>query len=108
MNFAPSDKKKIKSIGRIQVDSQERYRRLDNGLKPDYALVQLDSISEGKPGKVDLVQPFAINSEKGGPERSVAVIARSERLVGKVDRDATTRKRTSIIRAKCRRRCRLR
>jgi hypothetical protein len=55
-----------------------------------------------------LVQPFAINSEKGGPERSVAVIARSERLVGKVDRDATTRKRTSIIRAKCRRRCRLR
>ena len=66
------------------TEKLERYHRLDDGKKPDYALIQLDSISEGKPGKVDLVQPFAIHSEKGGPERSVAVIVRSERLVGKV------------------------
>jgi predicted metal-dependent enzyme (double-stranded beta helix superfamily) len=62
----------------------ERYRRLDDGKKPDYALIQLESISEGSPGKVDLVPPFAIHSEKGGAERSVAVIVRSERLVGRV------------------------
>jgi predicted metal-dependent enzyme (double-stranded beta helix superfamily) len=62
----------------------ERYRRLDNGRNPDYALIQLDSVTDGHPGKVDLVQPFAIHSEKGGPQRSVAVIVRSERLVGKV------------------------
>lgn len=66
------------------IERLERYRRLDDGRKPDYALIQLESISEGTPGKVDLVQPFAIHSEKGGPERSVAVIVRSERLVGRV------------------------
>ena len=38
---------------------------------------------KGYPGKVDLVPPFAIHSEKGGPARSVAVIVRSERLVGR-------------------------
>lgn len=62
----------------------ERYRRLDDGNNPDHALIQLESISEGSPGKVDLVPPFAIHSEKGGAERSAAVIVRSERLVGKV------------------------
>jgi predicted metal-dependent enzyme (double-stranded beta helix superfamily) len=44
----------------------ERYRRLDGGEKPDYALIQLESITEGFPGKVDLVQPFTIHSEKAG------------------------------------------
>ena len=48
-----------------------------------YALIELESLSEGYPGKVDLVPPFAIHSEKGGPTRSVGVIVRSERLVGK-------------------------
>ena len=62
----------------------ERYRRIDDGKRADYALIQLESISDGKAGKVDLVAPFAIHSEKGGAERSVAVIVRSERLVGKV------------------------
>jgi len=66
------------------VERLERYRRIDDGSKADYALIQLDSISEGNAGKVDLVPPYAIHSEKGGPVRSVAVIVRSERLVGKV------------------------
>ena len=66
------------------MERLERYRRIDDGKKADYALIQLDSISEGNAGKVDLVQPYAIHSEKGGPARSVAVIVRSERLVGKV------------------------
>jgi len=61
----------------------ERYRRVDDGKKENYALLELESLTEGHPGKVDLVPPFAIHSEKGGPARSVAVIVRSERLVGK-------------------------
>jgi predicted metal-dependent enzyme (double-stranded beta helix superfamily) len=61
----------------------ERYRRIDDSKTPNYALIELESLSEGYPGKVDLVPPFAIHSEKGGPTRSVAVIVRSERLVGK-------------------------
>jgi predicted metal-dependent enzyme (double-stranded beta helix superfamily) len=65
------------------IERLERYRRLDDAKRSGYALIQLESISEGTPGKVDLVQPFAIHSEKGGPERSVAVIVRSERLVGR-------------------------
>ena len=66
------------------MERLERYRRIDAGKKAEYALIQLDGISEGNAGKVDLVQPYAIHSEKGGPARSVAVIVRSERLVGKV------------------------
>jgi predicted metal-dependent enzyme (double-stranded beta helix superfamily) len=65
------------------IERLERYRRLDDAKRSGYALIQLESISEGTSGKVDLVQPFAIHSEKGGPERSVAVIVRSERLVGR-------------------------
>jgi predicted metal-dependent enzyme (double-stranded beta helix superfamily) len=61
----------------------ERYRRIDEGEKTGYALIELESLTEGYPGKVDLVPPFAIHSEKGGPTRSVAVIVRSERLVGR-------------------------
>jgi hypothetical protein len=41
-------------------------------------------VAEGRPGKVDLVPPFDIHAEQGGPTRSVAVILRSERVAGKV------------------------
>jgi predicted metal-dependent enzyme (double-stranded beta helix superfamily) len=61
----------------------ERYRRVDQRNKEGYALIELASLTEGYPGKVDLVPPHAIHSEKGGPTRSVAVIVRSERLVGR-------------------------
>jgi len=66
------------------VEKLERYSRLDDGSKDGYAEIKLDSISESGPGTVDLVPPFDIHSEKGGPGRSVAVIVRSERLVGRV------------------------
>src|SRR5215470_5416885 len=65
------------------TEKLERYRRVDDGKRSNYALIQLESLTEGFPGKVDLVPPFAIHSEKGGPARSVALIVRSERLVGK-------------------------
>jgi len=34
----------------------------------------------GTPGKVDLVPPFDIHAEQGGPTRSVAMILRSTKL----------------------------
>lgn len=58
----------------------ERYDRLDDGTRPGYAALRLASVSEGSPGKVDLVPPFAIHAEQGGPGRSVALILRSQRL----------------------------
>jgi predicted metal-dependent enzyme (double-stranded beta helix superfamily) len=66
------------------LEKLERYDRLDDGSKPDFADVKLTSVRDGTPGTVDLVPPFAVHSEKGGPDRSVAVIIRSERLVGRV------------------------
>jgi predicted metal-dependent enzyme (double-stranded beta helix superfamily) len=83
------------------TEKLERYRRLDDGKKSDYALVQLESSCEGKPDKVDLVQPFAIHSEKGGPERSVALIVRSERLVGRVLQGRYDIKTGKYHRSKC-------
>jgi predicted metal-dependent enzyme (double-stranded beta helix superfamily) len=65
------------------MERLERYRRIDDGKKEGYALIELESLTDGDAGKVDLVSPFAIHSEKGGPTRSVAVIVRSERLVGR-------------------------
>jgi predicted metal-dependent enzyme (double-stranded beta helix superfamily) len=66
------------------TESLERYRRVDDGSKEGYAKLELESVTEGKAGKVDLVPPFDAHAEQGGPTRSVAVILRSERLSGKV------------------------
>jgi predicted metal-dependent enzyme (double-stranded beta helix superfamily) len=66
------------------TESLERYRRIDDGTKEGYAKLELESVTEGKPGKVDLVPPFDPHAEQGGPTRSVAIILRSERVAGKV------------------------
>jgi predicted metal-dependent enzyme (double-stranded beta helix superfamily) len=66
------------------TESLERYRRIDDGTKEGYAKLELASVTEGKPGKVDLVPPFDAHAEQGGPTRSVAIILRSERVAGKV------------------------
>lgn len=65
-------------------ESLERFRRVDDGSKEGYAKLELESITHGTPGKVDLVPPFDIHAEQGGSTRSVAVILRSERVAGKV------------------------
>jgi hypothetical protein len=45
----------------------------------------LQSVSESGAGTVDLVPPYDVHAEKGAlGGRSVAVIVRSERVVGKV------------------------
>lgn len=66
------------------TEELNRYRRLDDGSKEGHAEIELESTAQGTRGIVDLVPPFGIHSETGGKERSVAVIVRSERLVGKV------------------------
>jgi predicted metal-dependent enzyme (double-stranded beta helix superfamily) len=66
------------------TESLERYDRVDDRSKPDYAVVKLTGVTTGGPGNVDLVPPYAIHAEQGGPTRSVAVIFRSERLVGRI------------------------
>jgi len=65
-------------------ESLERFRRVDDHSKEGYAKLELESVTEGNAGKVDLVPPFDIHAEQGGPTRSVAVILRSERVAGKV------------------------
>jgi len=67
------------------VEELDRYQRIDDGTKDGYAEIELVSTTQGRRGTVDLVPPFAIHSENGGKDRSVAVIVRSERLVGKVE-----------------------
>ncbi|HTH95888.1 MAG TPA: hypothetical protein VL574_00650 [Stellaceae bacterium] len=61
-------------------ESLERYTRLDDGSKPDWAEIKLLSVTKGSSGKVDLVPPYDIHAEQGGPTRSTAIILRSERL----------------------------
>ncbi len=62
----------------------ERYSRVDDGSKEGFAKLELASVTEGTPGKLDLVPPFAIHAEQGGPAKSYGLILRSERVAGKV------------------------
>ncbi|HEY4133758.1 MAG TPA: hypothetical protein VGO34_00955 [Alphaproteobacteria bacterium] len=62
------------------TESLERYDRVDDGTKAGYAEVKMTSVTTGSQGKVDLVPPYDIHAEQGGPTRSVAVILRSQRL----------------------------
>ena len=80
------------------TESLERYRRVDDGSKEDYAKLELESVTEGKPGNVDLVPPFDAHSEQGGPTRSVAVILRSERISGKVPQGSYSMENNAVRR----------
>jgi predicted metal-dependent enzyme (double-stranded beta helix superfamily) len=61
-------------------ESLERYDRVDDGSRSDYAELKLSSVTTGSTGKVDLIPPRNIHAEQGGPTRSVAVIVRSQKL----------------------------
>lgn len=62
------------------TESLERWHRVDDGSKPDWAKLELTSVTTGSQGKVDLVPPYDIHAEQGGPSRSAALIVRSMRL----------------------------
>jgi predicted metal-dependent enzyme (double-stranded beta helix superfamily) len=80
------------------TESLERFRRMDDGSREGYAKLELISVTPGEPGKVDLVPPFDIHAEQGGPTRSVAIILRSERVAGKVPQGSYDRENNSMRR----------
>jgi predicted metal-dependent enzyme (double-stranded beta helix superfamily) len=61
----------------------ERYQRTDDGKRAGHAELKLVADREMGPGGVDFVPPFEVHAERGGPDRSVAIIIRSERMVGR-------------------------
>ena len=61
----------------------ERYRRIDDGKRDGYAELKLVADRDMGPGGVDFVPPHEVHAERGGPQRSVAIIVRSERMVGR-------------------------
>ena len=63
-------------------ESIERYDRLDDRSKPDYAEVKKSVNVKVGAGKIDLVPPYAIHAEESGDERTVAIIVRAEKAGG--------------------------
>ena len=61
------------------TDAIERYERVDDGSKPDYAEVKLTGSFQVGPGDVDLVRPWLIHAEVGETKRTTAFILRAER-----------------------------
>jgi predicted metal-dependent enzyme (double-stranded beta helix superfamily) len=57
----------------------ERFERLDDGSRPDYAEIRQTMSAEVGPGSVDLVPPYQIHAEESGAERTVAIIIRAEK-----------------------------
>jgi predicted metal-dependent enzyme (double-stranded beta helix superfamily) len=57
----------------------ERYDRLDDGSKPDYAEIGRSVDQMIEPGEIDLVKPYEVHAEVAVGERRVAVIIRSEK-----------------------------
>lgn len=66
------------------TETLERFRRVDDRSQEGYAKLELESATLGTPGTCDLVPPFDIHAEHGGPGKSYGLILRSERVAGKV------------------------
>jgi predicted metal-dependent enzyme (double-stranded beta helix superfamily) len=60
----------------------ERYERIDDGTKADYAEIRKTVDVNVGPGKIDLVPPYEIHAEESGDERTVAIIVRAEKAGG--------------------------
>jgi len=60
----------------------ERYERLDDGTRPEYADLRQTGNFRVYPGDVDLVRPGQIHAEESGAERTVAIIVRAEKPGG--------------------------
>ena len=57
----------------------ERYERLDDRCKPDYAEIRKSADLHVGPGEIDLVRPYEIHTEVTVGERTVAIIIRSQK-----------------------------
>jgi predicted metal-dependent enzyme (double-stranded beta helix superfamily) len=60
----------------------ERYERIDDDTKPDYADIRKTVDVKVGPGKIDLVPPYEIHAEESGEQRTVAIIIRAEKAGG--------------------------
>jgi predicted metal-dependent enzyme (double-stranded beta helix superfamily) len=80
------------------TESLERFRRIDDKSIDGYAKLELESVTEGRPGTVDLVPPFEAHAEQGGPTRSIAIILRSERVAGRVLQGSYDTERNTVRR----------
>lgn len=60
----------------------ERYERVDDRSKPDYAEISRTVDAYVGPGEIDLVKPYEIHREVSVGERAVAIIIRSEKSGG--------------------------
>jgi predicted metal-dependent enzyme (double-stranded beta helix superfamily) len=64
------------------TETIERYERVDDRSKPDYAEVRKSVNLKVGPGKIDLVPPYEIHAEESGDQRTVAIIVRGEKAGG--------------------------
>jgi predicted metal-dependent enzyme (double-stranded beta helix superfamily) len=65
------------------IERIERYARIDDGKREGFADLKLVADRHMGPGGVDFVPPYQVHAERGGASRSVAIIIRSERMVGR-------------------------
>jgi predicted metal-dependent enzyme (double-stranded beta helix superfamily) len=65
------------------IERIERYTRMDDGKRERFADLKLVAEREMGPGGVDFVAPYEVHAERAGASRSVAIIIRSERMVGR-------------------------
>lgn len=64
------------------TETVERYERIDDRSRPDYAEIRKTVNAQVGPGKIDLVPPYEIHAEESGDERTVAIIVRAEKAGG--------------------------
>jgi predicted metal-dependent enzyme (double-stranded beta helix superfamily) len=64
------------------TETIERYERVDDRSRPDYAEIRKTVNVQVGPGKIDLVPPYEIHAEESGGERTVAIIVRAEKAGG--------------------------
>jgi len=57
----------------------ERYERVDDRSKPDYAEIRKTVDVAVGPGEIDLVRPYEVHAERTVGQRTVAVIIRSQK-----------------------------
>ena len=60
----------------------ERYERIDDRSRADYAEIRQTTDLAVGPGQIDLVKPYEVHAERTVGERTVAVIIRSEKSGG--------------------------
>ncbi len=79
------------------IERIERYTRLDDGKREGFADLKLVGEREMGPGGVDFVAPHQVHAERGGEARSVAIIIRGERMVGRFKQHIFDVEKKSVV-----------